>query len=309
MNTLFLIACVGMIAGSFLLLRISPATLASALFEHLSAGPKSLRDNIAEANGRKKKNLLRREIETARAILKATDRENRFPTVCTASLALFALGAAVSVAMGNLFLLPVLAVGLLFVPFWYVRFTAGHFKKDVAAELETALSIITTAYLRTEDIQTAVEENVAYLNPPVQGVFRNFLTRVQRVDPDVDAALAELKGSIDNEVFQEWCEALSACRHDRSLKTMLPPIVSKLSDMRIVNGELENLVAEPRREFMAMVALVLCNIPLLRFLNRDWYRTLMHTVPGQITLAVCTAAIFVSFAFVVRLTKPVEYKR
>ena len=54
----------------------------------------------------------------------------------------------------------------------------GHLKKYVAAELETALSIISTAYLRTEDVQTAAEENVAYLNPPVQGVFRNFLTRV-----------------------------------------------------------------------------------------------------------------------------------
>ena len=38
--------------------------------------------------------------------------------------------------------------------------------KVIAAELETALSIITTAYLRNEDILTAVEENLPYLNPP-----------------------------------------------------------------------------------------------------------------------------------------------
>ena len=43
-------------------------------------------------------------------------------------------------------------------PFWYVKLTAGSFKKDVAAELETALSVITTAYLRTENFQQAVEE-------------------------------------------------------------------------------------------------------------------------------------------------------
>ena len=51
-----------------------------------------------------------------------------------------------------------------------------------AAELETALSIITTAYLRSEDLQTAVEENINYLNPPVQGVFRSFLTRIKHID-------------------------------------------------------------------------------------------------------------------------------
>ena len=38
------------------------------------------------------------------------------------------------------------------------KLTAGHYKKAVTAELETALSIITTAYLRSEDLQTAVED-------------------------------------------------------------------------------------------------------------------------------------------------------
>ena len=42
-------------------------------------------------------------------------------------------------------------------------------------------------------------------------------------------------------MFQEWCDALIACQHDRSLKTTLTPIVSKLSDMRVVNGELETM--------------------------------------------------------------------
>ena len=56
-----------------------------------------------------------------------------------------------------------MAVGFLFLPFWYVKLTANHYKRDVSAELETALSVITTAYLRTEDIVTAVEENIAYL--------------------------------------------------------------------------------------------------------------------------------------------------
>ena len=110
--------------------------------------------------------------------------------------------------MNNLLLVPVLATGMMFLPFWYIKLTAGHYKKDIAAELETALSIITTAYLRSEDLQTAVEENINYLNPPVQGVFRSFLTRIKHIDPDMNAALAELKSAIDNEVWQEWCEAL-----------------------------------------------------------------------------------------------------
>ena len=115
--------------------------------------------------------------------------------------------------------------------------------------METALSIITTAYLRNEDILNAVEENLAYLNPPVLSVFRDFVNRVRLVDPDVEAALSDLREQIDNPVFQEWCDALCDCQYDRSLKTTLTPIVTKLSDMRVVNGELENMVFEPRKEY------------------------------------------------------------
>ena len=211
--------------------------------------------------------------------------------------------------VGEFFLAPVMAVGFLFLPFWYVKLTANHYKRDVSAELETALSVITTAYLRTEDIVTAVEENIAYLNPPVSRVFQDFLIQIKMVNPDVQAALRILRGRIDNEVFREWCDAVSDCQHDRSLKTTLPPIVSKLSDMRNVNAELEYMIAEPRKEFMIMVVFVVGNIPLMYLLNQDWYDVLMHTVLGQCILAATAAAIFISAGFVVKLTRPIEYRR
>ena len=59
----------------------------------------------------------------------------------------------------------------------------------------------------------------------------------------------------------------------------------------------------------AMAALVVLNIPLLYFLNKDWYATLMNTIPGKAVLVVCAAAIFISFAKVVKLTQPIEYRR
>ena len=235
MTTIQLIACVGMIAGLFMVLNISPSELCDSIFSRLTAAPGSIRADINETTKRKKAGFFRREITEAQAVLAASGREGKFPMVCMASLVLFALGACIAILAGNAFLVPVLAVGFMLMPFWYVKLTAGGFKKDVAAELETALSVITTAYLRTENFQQAVEENVRYLHHPVQEVFQRFLTRIKHIDPDMDAALHDLKYAIDNEVWQEWCEAVSACQTDRSLKSTLTPIVSKLSDMRVVN--------------------------------------------------------------------------
>lgn len=309
MTTVLLIACAGMIAGFFMLLRLSPMQFTEGVFRRLTSRPKSLRDEINESTRRKKQSFLRREIAEAQNILKLTSREAKFPAVCAMSLLLFVVGASVAVVLGNFFLVPVLAVGMMFLPFWFIRLTAGHYKKNVAAELETALSIITTAYLRNEDIQTAVEENIDYLNPPVRSVFAEFLARIELVDPNIEAALRDMAGKIENPVFQEWVAALLNCQHDRGLKTTLTPIVTKLSDMRIVNSELENLVTDPRKEFITMQVLVVGNIPLLYFLNQDWYHTLMYTPLGQMILAVCAAVIFVSTAFVIKLTQPIEYRR
>lgn len=308
MLTLQVMACLGIIIGSFLVFRIGLHDFTGNIFNRLLNGPKGIREEILEETKQKKKSLFRREIEEVQEILKSTDREEMFPLLCTVSLLLFAAGAAGAAMIGNFFLVPVAAAGFMFVPFWYIKLTASHFKKDVSAELETALSIITTAYLRSEDILTSVEENLEYLNPPVKNVFQDFVSRIRLIDSDLESALEDLKGKIANDVFEEWVDALKACLYDRSLKTTLTPIVAKLSDMRIVNAELEYLVFEPRKEYITMVLLVVGNIPLLYFLNQSWYDTLMHTIPGQIMLSITGIIIFVSAAYVVKLTKPIEYR-
>lgn len=309
MTAILLTACIGLIAGAFFILELSPLEFTDGLFGFLTRKNKSIRAEINEAAQRKKLTFFRREIAEVREILRLTGRSSRFSMICAASLLLFAVGAAIAILLENVFLVPVLAVGLMFLPFWYVRLTAAHYKNSVAAELETALSIITSAYLRNEDILTAVDESVQYLNPPVRSVFAEFLTQVKLINPDVEAALHAMKPKIENEVFHEWCDAIAACQYDRSLKTTLTPIVSKLSDMRIVNADLEYLVSEPRKEFIIMAMMVAGNIPVMYFLNKSWYHTLMHTVVGQIILAVCAAAIFISAARVIRLTRPIEYRR
>lgn len=307
--TLQLLSCTGLIAGVFLLLGIKPLEFSDEIFLMFLNRKKGIKAEISEASRRKKPSLLEREILEAQEVLNLTGRGKFLSLLCAVSLLLSALGAAIAILMHNWFLVPVLGSGFLFLPFWYVKLTKNHYQKAVAAELETSLSIITTAYLRTEDILTAVQENLHYLNPPVKHVFSEFITQIKLVNPDVDVALKNLREQINNEVFKEWADALGDCQYDRNLKSTLAPIVGKLSDIRIVNGELENLVFEPRKEFITMVILVLLNIPLLYALNKEWFDTLLFTAFGQIILSITAAVIFISTAFVIKLTKPIEYKR
>ena len=78
------VACLGIMAGCFLLFGISLTDFTGNIFTKLLDGPKGIREEILEQTQRKKKSFFRREIEEVQSILKATDRENTFPLPCTA---------------------------------------------------------------------------------------------------------------------------------------------------------------------------------------------------------------------------------
>ena len=305
MLTLRIFAFMALIVGAFRLLDIR----FTDLFRDFINKPQSIRTQIDEATNRKKKRFIVRQIEEVSEIMRLTDREDKIPVVFIACAVFAIAGAIIASLFDNVFLIPVLGIGMMCLPVWYVKLTASHFKKDISEELETALSVISSAYIRNEDIVTAVEENVHYLNPPIKNVFTDFLVQLKLIDSDVVKAIEGLKTKIDNDVFHEWCDALIQCQSDRNLKSTLTPIVTKLSDVRTVNTELELVLAEPRKEFIIMAMLVVATIPILYFLNKDWYEVLMHTGIGKIVLAVDFAAIFICGAFVVKLTRPIEFRR
>ena len=305
MLTLRIFAFMALVVGAFRLLDIR----FTDIFRDFINKPQSIRTQIDEATNRKKKRFIVRQIEEVSEIMRLTDREDKIPVVFIACMVFAIAGTIIASLFDNVFLIPVLGIGMMCLPVWYVKLTASHFKKDISEELETALSVISSAYIRNEDIVTAVEENVHYLNPPIKNVFTDFLVQLNLIDSDVVKAIEGLKTKIDNDVFHEWCDALIQCQSDRNLKSTLTPIVTKLSDVRTVNTELELMLAEPRKEFIIMALLVVATIPILYFLNKEWYEILMHTGIGKIVLAFDFAAIFICGAFVVKLTRPIEFRR
>jgi len=298
------------VTGSFILLSLSPFTFLEGLAVYIRPQKTSIKSRIEKSRKNKQPKGLKLLFLETKEILRITGKSGMFTALCILSMLLFVVGAMIALTMKNSYLVPVLAVGLALLPFYYVKLTAGRHKRQINTELETALSIITTSYLRGKNtIIRAIEENQPYLNPPVAEVFRNFLLQAKLINSNTKEALAGLKTGIDNAVFHEWVDAVIACQDDYNLKTTLPPIVAKLSDMRVVSAELDLLLFEPVKEYITMVILLLGSIPLMYFLNKDWYQTLMFTDFGKVLLAICTGVIFMSVAAVAKHTRPIDYKR
>ena len=308
MISLYLLCFILLIAGTFLILELTPETVTDDIM-HMVVPEQTLRDKVLIAQKKKKSRKITKALLHMREALTATGKSNQFTVTCAASLMLMIAGCIAAVMINNFFMIPVFAVAFASLPFLFARNTIAAYDKHIREEMETALSVVTTSYIRTDDIVTSVKENLTNLKPPIREIFAGFVGDAMMVSSDTKAALRNLRDRIDNDIFAEWCDTLIACQDDRTLNDTLLPIVSKLTDVRIVNNELKTMLDAVRNEYLTMVLLVVGNIPLIYALNKDWFSSLMFTTPGKIVLAVCGMTILITAMFMLKFTKPIEYRR
>lgn len=306
MTLLTILAILLIVLGVAMILKLTPEQVTDDLMRLVSP-EQTLRDKARIAQGKKKTRKLSEELRNIQRALTETGNGAKFALICASSLIFLVAGVILAIAIDNLFLAPVFAVACSLIPFLYAKGIANSYVKHIDLELETTLSMISTSYVRTEDIVKAVEENLLYIRPPLSEIFRSFVGETRLISSDTKAAILHLRSRIQNDIFKEWCDALIQCQDDRTLKDTLYPIVSKLTDVRLVNNELSTLLQSVRVEYYSMVALVLINIPLLYFLNKDWYNTLMHTIAGKIVLAICGLVILITAGLMLKFTKPIKY--
>ena len=308
MTFVYLICFLLLAVGAVLLLKLTPERITGDLMRFVS--PKqTLRDKVLTRKGKKKSRKITVELRRIKDALEQTGKGNQFAVACAASLLLMIVGCVIAIMIDNPFLVPVFAIAFAMIPFIYAKRTVAYYDNHVTEELETALSIITTSYVRTDDIVSAVKENIQYLKPPVKDIFAGFVAENMMISSDVKQSIRHLKEKVNNSIFAEWCETLIACQNDRTLKDTLMPIVTKLTDVRIVNNEIKGMLSSARIEYYMMAGMVVGNIPLLYFLNKDWFNALMFTTLGKLVLAICGLVIIVTAVLMLRFTKQIEYRK
>lgn len=308
MTFVYLICFLLLAVGAVLLLKLTPERITGDLMRFVS--PKqTLRDKVLTRKGKKKSRKITVELRRIKDALEQTGKGNQFAVACAASLLLMIVGCVIAIMIDNPFLVPVFAIAFAMIPFIYAKRTVAYYDNHVKEELETALSIITTSYVRTDDIVSAVKENIQYLKPPVKDIFAGFVAENMMISSDVKQSIRHLKEKVNNSIFAEWCETLNACQDDRTLKDTLMPIVTKLTDVRIVNNEIKGMLSSARVEYYMMAGMVVGNIPLLYFLNKDWFNALMFTTLGKLVLAICGLVIIVTAVLMLRFTKQIEYRK
>lgn len=270
-------------------------------------GKETASEYVARINGKTRETFARKSLREARNVFETIGQADRYQRQLVISLLCGMIGGVLGLMLKNIPLSIVLSVGLYLLPLWLSRFSLFRYQRFVSEELEVALSLITTSYLRSNDILSAVKENLSNIKEPVRSVFTSFCNGLTYIDANAPTQIERMKEQLDNKIFHEWCDILVLCQDNHILQAALPPVVNKFSALKAQQEANETRMTQPLKNAITMAALVVGFCPLMGLLNRVWYDNLMHTFPGQMILAGAVITVFVTINKGISLSEPISY--
>ena len=206
------------------------------------------------------------------------------------------------------------ATGAVLTPlsYLYLTFRAMKASRRDVERLENTMSMITSAYMSTDDIVRAVElyiqeknKNIP-LNRRSQTPFDEFVTEIMLVNPDVERALHILSAKYNNKHFSEWIRMLILCNRDRNLKFCLQPIIDAMTDAKTMQIENDTQMYVVWRDYFLTAGLMFSVVPILRMSNIEWFHVLTKTPGGKILMVIMLFAALVTSFYVMRVNKPIN---
>lgn len=271
----------------------------------------TLNDKIAIINGKnsgRRKNKLKNYFLDIQIILSKMNKLKDYGKLKLIAVACAAAGFVVSAAVNNYFLAIVLVPVFFILPFAMVKTRYRKFNKMLEGELETAISLVTISYTRTESLVTSVQECLETLPPNARMYFEDFLTEVNFINANIDTALVNLKTKVENRIFQQWVDRLIVCQKDRSAINSLQSFANEFADNRNIQNELDAEAYSAKVEMFMMIGFVCLAPVVLFFLQREAFNHLMHDTIGKITVFLSLAACIFVYAMGSKISKPIVFR-
>lgn len=270
------------------------------------AGPTPLTKTVARYKG-KKEFFVVQEVMKAKNILNTTKRADEYQSTIIKCLIFSFIGITIALIIDNIILIPVLALLGFMIPLWSVNLYQNKYKKYMNMQLESCVSLITTSYIRNDNILVAIEENIDNISDLIKPEFEEFLAEY-KVDPNMRTCIRSLQSKINDNIFREWCDAVIKAYENSEMKENLLAIVEKYSSVRIVQDELDAETANSLIEYIGMIAALILVYPMVRVLNVEWFN-MYWTAAGKVCVGISAVVGIYSVKKLMDLTTPVQFER
>ena len=276
------------------------------LKREINGDKKSLSSTVEYYTG-KKEFVLVREVEGARKILYETGQGEDFGRVAIQCVVFTAVGALIGFAIQSIIAVAILGLMGFMIPIWNLKLYSNRHKKYLAVQLENATSMISMSYIRSNNFILAVEENLDQINPLIRPNFQKFVDET-KINASVKNCVRNLRDSINDALFHEWCEVVLKTLDNSEMKEALLPICTKYTNVKIVQDEIDEGTHAAIVEYVIMMLFVVCMYPLVWFLNKDWF-AYYGTFPGKIVIAWSLIVLFFCIIRLITLLTPVDYEK
>lgn len=199
------------------------------------------------------------------------------------------------------------------VPYLFFYFKALKVRRAETDQLEQTMNIITNSYISCYDIVYAIEQYCIKKNENlderlrIRTPFDEFVINAKMThSASIERSLQILEAKINNHYFSEWVKKLRLCMQNRKLVSALTPVIKAMNDAKIMQVEADTKMSKAWRDYSGTVAVMFGIVPMLRFVNADWYGILTTTPVGKFLLLLMLLSALLSAFFVTRVAKPVS---
>lgn len=267
---------------------------------------KSLKSRIKDNVKVKKDNYIVKTNKEVRSMLITMNKERYYRLYVFISYSLATTGLFWSYIYNNYIIMLPITILMFTIPYIFILFMFYRNKEKVNNNLSVALSIITSSYLRNDNIIKSVEENIDNIGISKQ-VFIEFVNENKLIGTDTTTSLYNMKNKINNTFFYEWIDILVLCMQDSNMKKMLPSIIDKITENNMINSDIKYQVDKHIREFIAVVIFVVIGFIILITQFEVINDILTTTTIGKLLLTVNLVVVMFSILRAIKLVKEVEY--
>ena len=304
MMQLKVVGAILIIAGLFFIFRVDAVVFLDLLTKPFQKR-QAMKNRVNRIKG-KEPGAIQRQINNIKEMLDSANMGGNIRRYQLTAIMLAVVGFLIGTAIDNILAAIVLAFGLAMIPIFIIQIRTGEYIRNLNESVETALSVVTSAYVQSGDLIDAVKTSLRAIPSPMDDIFKRFLVDVELINSNVVQALYNMSDRVDRRYFKDWCSVAIQSQSDRELRYAMPGIVERLSEYRQVQLETDTAMRRMYMEYGLIVGIIFVSVPVMGLLMPDWINALLYTLVGKITLAVVLLTIFLCTIGVVQSNKSID---
>ena len=304
MMQLKVVGAILIISGLFFVFRVDPVNFLDLLTKPFQKR-QALKSRVNRIKG-KEPSTTQRQINNIKQMLDSANMGGNIRRYQLTAILLAIIGFLIGTAINNILAAIVLAFGLAIIPIFIIQIRTGEYIRNLNESVETALSVVTSAYVQSGDLIDSVKTSLHSIPSPMDDIFSKFVVEVELINSNVVQALYNMSDRVDRRYFKDWCAVAIQSQSDRELRYAMPGIVERLSEYRQVQLETDTAMRRMYMEYGMIVAIIFGSVPIMGLLVPDWFNALLYTLVGKITLAVVLLTIFLCTVGVIQSNRSID---